>query len=286
MKFRVDRSLVPVLIAILACVVSISGCETGSSRGDVSTTSESTLVLTGSSTIAPLAAEIAKRYEAEHPGVRIDVQTGGSSRGISDTRQGLADIGMVSRALKEEENDLTSHLIARDGICIIVHRDNPLTELTEEQIVAIYRGEIENWKDLNGPDTEIVVIHKAEGRSTLELFLKHFGLENSEVQPDVVIGDNQQGIKTVIGNPSAISYVSIGAAEYEAGQGAALKLLPLKGFSASIENVRNGTFPLARELNLVTLKTPAGLAKEFIEFTQSPAVNDLIEGLYFVPVAK
>jgi phosphate transport system substrate-binding protein len=271
---------------MLIFALAISGCESGSSRGDASTSNDTTLDLTGSSTVAPLAAEIAKRYEEEHPDVRIDVQMGGSSRGISDARRGLADIGMVSRSLKEQEHDLTPHLIARDGICIIVNKDNPVTELTEEQIVAVYRGQIENWKELGGPDAEIVVVHKAEGRSTLELFLKHFGLENSEVHPDVVIGDNQQGIKTVIGNPSAIGYVSIGAAEYEASQGAPLKLLPLKGVPASIDNVRNGTFPLARELNLVTKGDPSGPAKQFIEFAQSAAVNDLIEGLYFVPVAK
>lgn len=272
------------LLALCSLAVLTAGCKSESSHGGSS--SQTTLVLTGSSTVAPLAAEIAKRYEEEHPGLRIDVQTGGSSRGISDARRGLADIGMVSRALKEEEADLTPHLIARDGICLIVHRDNPLKELTEAQIVAIYRGEIDNWQVVGGPDAEIVVVHKAEGRSTLELFLQHFGLENSEVQPDVVIGDNQQGIKTVIGNPFAIGYVSIGTAEYEAEQGSPLKLLPLNDVSASIDNVRNGTFPLSRELNLVTKEAPSGLAKVLIEFAQSSAVNDLIEGLYFVPVAK
>lgn len=280
------RSLHVTRFAILVFAIVTSGCDSGTSRGDASTSPQATLVLTGSSTVAPLAAEIAERYEDEHPDVRIDVQTGGSSRGISDTRRGLADIGMVSRALKEGERDLTPHLIARDGICMILHRENPLSELTEQQVIAIYRGQIENWKELGGPDAGIVVVHKAEGRSTLELFLEHFGLENSEVQPDVVIGDNQQGIKTVIGNPSAIGYVSIGAAEYEAGQGAPLKLLPLQGVAASIENVRNGSFPLSRELNLVTNGDPSAPAKEFIGFARSAAVNDLIEGLYFVPVAK
>ena len=83
------------------------------------------LVLTGASTIAPLAAEIARRFESQHPGTRIDVQTGGSSRGINDTRNGTAEIGMVSRALKPAEQDLQAHTIALDGVGLILHASNP-----------------------------------------------------------------------------------------------------------------------------------------------------------------
>ena len=86
--------------------------------------SGSTLTVTGSSTIAPLMAELAERYETE-TGIQVDVQSGGSGRGMGDVRQGLADLGMVSRALKADEQDLDGHLIGRDGIAIIVHRDNP-----------------------------------------------------------------------------------------------------------------------------------------------------------------
>lgn len=244
------------------------------------------LVITGSSTVAPLMSEIAARFEDAHPEVRIDVQTGGSSRGMTDVRKQLADIGMVSRALKSNEKDLIPHLIARDGICLITHGSNPVNELTNQQIIAIYTGKITNWSEVGGSDANIVVVHKAEGRSTLELFLKHFELENTEVRPTVVIGDNQQGIKTVLGNPHAIGYVSIGAAEFEVDAGRSLKLLPLRGISASTDHIRDGTFPLARELNLVTTETPIGLSKELIKFAQSSAVYDLVEGLYFVPIKK
>ncbi len=129
------------------------------------------LVVTGSSTVAPLAAEISRLYEAQHPADRVDVQTGGSSRGIADARQGLADVGMVSRSPKDGEDDLIWYPIARDGICLIAHRDNPLTSLTDDQVVAIYRGDVSNWRELGGPDAEITVVNKAEGRSTLEVFL-------------------------------------------------------------------------------------------------------------------
>lgn len=243
------------------------------------------LVLTGSSTVAPLAAEIGKRFESLYPNVRIDVQTGGSSRGVNDARSGLAEIGMASRPLKADEADLQSFTIALDGICVILNSANPLTALDKQQIVDIFSGKVTNWKEIGGNDAPITVVNKAEGRSTLELFLHYFALNNTDIKAQVVIGDNQQGIKTVAGNPNAIGYVSVGAAEYEAGHAAAIKLLPLDGVEATVENVRNGGFPLSRPLNLVTKTGPGGIAKTFIDFASSAEVNDLIEAQYFVPVA-
>lgn len=140
------------------------------------------LVLTGSSTVAPLALEIAKRFEQQNPSIRIDVQSGGSSRGVADARSGLADIGMVSRTLKPEENDLLAHTIAMDGVSIIVHKDNPVRSLTDAQIKGIYTDRIVNWNAVGGRDGRITVVNKAEGRSTLELFLHHFTLKNSEIK--------------------------------------------------------------------------------------------------------
>lgn len=243
------------------------------------------LVLTGASTIAPLAGELARRFESLHPGVRVDVQTGGSARGIYDSRKGTADIGMVSRSLKPEEQDLQAHTIAWDGIGIILHASNPVASLSRQQIIDIYSGKIINWNAVGGRDARVTVVNKAEGRSTLELFLTYAKLKNSDIKSHVVIGDNSQGIKTVAGNPNAIGYVSIGAAEYEAGHGVPIKLMPLDGVAATVANVRNGTFPLSRPLNLVTRTLPEGLALEFIEFARSGQVHDLVEAQYFVPVS-
>ena len=147
------------------------------------------LVVTGASTLAPLIAEIGKRFENLHPKVRIDVQSGGSSRGVADARQGLADIGMVSRAMKDEEKDLHAFPIARDGVGIILHKGNPVQVLADEHVVAIYTGKITNWKEVGGKDAPITVVNKAEGRSTLEVFLHYFKLKNTDVKAQVVIGD-------------------------------------------------------------------------------------------------
>src|SRR5688572_28589356 len=244
------------------------------------------LIVTGSSTIAPVVAEIAKRIESQHPGVRIEVQTGGSSRGVSDAASGLSDIGMVSRAWKSEESaQVVAHVLALDGMAVIVHSTNAVPELTKDQVISIYTGKITDWSAVGGKAGPITVVNMAEGRSTLELFCHHHGLKNAEINAQVVIGDNEQGVKTVAGNPGAIGYVSIGTAEYDATHGVPIKLLPIGDVAASTETVQKGVFPLSRPLHIVTRTPPVGLAKAFIEYAQSKAVHDLIRQQYFVPLA-
>lgn len=242
------------------------------------------LVLTGSSTIAPLAAELGQRFEALRPGVEVDVQSGGSSRGIHDAREGLANLGMVSRALTAEEADLHAYTIALDGVALITHRSNPVAALNRAEIIAIYTDRINRWSEIGGPEQPITVVNKAEGRSTLELFLAHFGLRNSEIKSDVVIGDNAQGLKTVAGNPWSIGYVSIGSAEYEATHGRPIRLLPLDGVEPSIATVRDGTYPLKRPLNLVARGRARGLCLTFIELARSEAARAIVEQQFFVAV--
>ncbi|MDF2763676.1 MAG: phosphate transporter substrate-binding protein PhoT family [Rhodospirillales bacterium] len=242
------------------------------------------LVITGSSTIAPLVTEMAKRYEKIHPGVRIDVQTGGSHRGLNDARRGLAEIGMVSRALKEDEHDVTSFVLAYDGVTMIVHQDSQIEELTKEQIVGIYTGRIQNWSQVGGPDKDIVVINKAEGRSTLESFVEYFGIKTKDIKADVVVGDNEQGIKAIAGSPYSIGYVSIGNGEYDVGKGVPIKLLPLEGIPANRQTVAAQQFPIVRPLNLVVAnnKEPSARVADFIAFATSDDVRDIVESFYYV----
>lgn len=243
-----------------------------------------TIVLTGSSTVAPLMAEIGKQFEDSHPNVRVDVQTGGSSRGVRDARAGLADIGMVSRPLTGGEQDLQAFTLAYDGVAFILHKSNPLQALSRQQIIDIFTGKVRDWSEIGPGRGTIVVESKAEGRSTLELFLTHFNLKASDVKATVVVGDNQEAIKVVAGNPLAIGYVSIGAAVTEASLGVPVKALPMGGVEATIDAVKQKRFPLVRELNLVVRKAPEGVVKEFIDYAQSDQVTDLVKDLYYVPV--
>ncbi|MGV3485419.1 MAG: phosphate ABC transporter substrate-binding protein [Planctomycetaceae bacterium] len=244
------------------------------------------LTITGSSTIAPLAADVAKRFESRHRGIRIDVQTGGSGKGIADVRMGVADIGMVSRPLMADEDDLLTHPFAADGVGLIVHESNPIRELSADQIIKIYTDHINNWRDLGGQDQEITVVHKAEGRATLEVFLKHFGIDNLLVKGDVIVGENEHAVKTVAGTQGAIGYVSIGTAEADIEAGVPIRLLPLDGIDATTANVASGAFPMSRPLHLVTLGSSSPLAGEFIRFCQSAEVHDLVKSHYYVPLER
>ena len=246
-------------------------------------TTKDKVVITGSSTIAPAVSDLAKAFEKSHPDIRIDVQTGGSSRGITDVRKKLSHIGMVSRRLKDNENDLTPFTIAQDGIAIIIHKSNPVNELSKQQVRDIFKGVIKNWKDVGGPNKRIVVVNKAEGRSTLELFLEFFDLKNSEVKADVIIGDNEQGIKTVSKNPVAVGYVSIGTAEYNVNMGTPLRLLKVNGIEATVKNVEAGKYPLTRELNLVVNKGQNSTVDKFISYALSKDASPIIRDHYFVP---
>ena len=277
-----------IILALAALTAVACNSSTPSTTTVAATaTPKNKLVLTGSSTVAPLAVEIGKRFETKHAGLHVDVQTGGSQRGVTDAQSGLADIGDVSRDLKPEEKaaGLVQTSIALDGICVILHKENPVKELTNEQVVAIYTGKITDWKEVGGKKGPITVINKDEGRSTLELFTKYFAIETKDIKASAIIGDNEQGIKTVAGNPGAIGYVSIGTAEFDQKHGTAIKLIPMKGVMPSVDNVKNGSFPLSRPLNLVTKGEPTGLAKEFIEYAKSAEVQDLVRDQYFVSIA-
>lgn len=263
---------------LLAALLALFAPACGRSEGE-----DRHLLLTGSSTVAPLASEIARRFEATHPGVRVDVQAGGSSRGIADARRGTADLGMISRDLAPDERDLVSFPLARDGITIMVHARNPVRELSRDDVRRIYSGGVRRWTALGGHDAPITVVHKAEGRATLEVFLEWLGMRNSAVRADVVIGHNRQAIKTVAGNPDALGYVSIGAARAEIADGASIRLLPLEGRAPTLEGVRSGAFPLARTLHLVCRGEPRALARRFVEFARSEEVHDLFEAYGFSP---
>ena len=214
------------LFLLLPVLVLFAGCR---DTGDLLR-----LEITGSSTLAPLIAEIAKRYEASHPDVRVDIQTGGSSRGIADAGSGVADIGMSSRALMESEKPgLETHIVAKDGVALLIHAENPIIELIDYEIIVIYTGRISKWSEVGGRDAEINCINRANGRSEIELFQAFFGIEPEAFQPDLISGENQHGIKTVTGDPNAIIYMSIGASVFLISQGSPIMLLPLRGVAAS-----------------------------------------------------
>lgn len=263
----------PLILATL-CLAS---CEKGEKTDSV--------IVTGSSTIAPLLADAAKPYEASHPDVRIEVQSGGSSRGIGDATSGVADLGMVSRSLKEEEKtELTAHTIAMDGVCVIVHRDNPVQRLDKLQLIDLYTKKITNWKDVGGNDAAIIVANKAEGRSTLEVFVQYLGIDTADVKADLVVGENLHVIHSVVSNPNTIGYVSIGTASAEEKAGTPIKLVITGNVVPTMESVKDGSFPITRPLNVVTDAETSPAARAFLDYLMSTEIHGLIEKHCFVPI--
>ena len=241
------------------------------------------LVLTGSSTVAPLAAEIGKRFESKHPGIRVDVQTGGSSRGVTDARQGLADIGMASRALNDDEKDLLAFPIAQDGICVIVHKDNPISKLEDKQVIDIYTGKITNWKEVGGKDAPIIIYGRENSSGTYSFFKEHV-LENK---------DFANSVQTLPGTAAVVNAVKKdvnGIGYGGAGYAKEIKECPIKKDATGTallpikENIDNNSYPLSRNLYLYTSKAPEGKTKEFIDWILTPAGQEVVtkEGYFAV----
>ena len=241
------------------------------------------LLLTGSTTMAPLLVEVAKRFQSLHPGIRIEVQMGGSGRGISDARQGKAEIGMVSRALGESEHDLYSIPIARDGVAVIVHKDNPIKALSDRQLLDIYSGKIANWRQVGGRDALLQALAGAQEGGSSELLTHYLRLPYEQIKAQGRIGPNAERIAAVAADPHAVIWLSVGEAERKARDGVPIKLLAIGGVPASSRNVRTGNYPISRPLTLVTRGTPSGRTRAFIEYCVSSQVTDLVLAFDFVP---
>ncbi len=242
-----------------------------------------TLRITGSSTLCPLIAEVGKRFQTLHHDVRIDVQCGGSERGVHDVKAGTADIGMVSRALSKTEKDLYDFPMARDGISIIVSRYNAVKSLSNDEVVAIFSRKITSWKAVGGSGDPIAVVLREKQKSSSELFTEYFKMEFSDMKGKIIHGDNPVMIEAVASDRNSIGYVSSGHAARVATAGTAIKILPVNNVMPTNRNIITGNYPISRPLSLVTKDLPSGTAKAFIDFALSSSVVDLIVAYDYVP---
>ena len=243
------------------------------------------LTIMGSSTMAPLVIELAKVFQERNPGVAIDVKSGGSGVGISAAREGKADIGMASRALSDKERDLQGFAIARDGVSVVVHRDNPVQALNSAQVVGIFTGRIRNWKALGGGDAPITVINRAEGFSSLEVFTQYFEVNRADIKATITAAENDATYRALAADRNAITYVSVGESERRAAAGEPIKTLAIDGVAATSANVRAGKYGVVRSLTLITKGLPAGAAKNFIDYALSPQAAPIIRRHDFVTFA-
>ncbi|MBF0558109.1 MAG: phosphate ABC transporter substrate-binding protein, partial [Nitrospirae bacterium] len=211
------------------------------------------------------------------------VQCGGSERGIKDVREERADIGMCSRALSEKEKDLYGFPIARDGVSIVVHKSNPVKALSNAHVVGIFTGNITNWKAVGGPNAPIAILLRERQKNVTELFNNYYKIKESDIKGNVLVGDNPVTINAIESNPYAVGYISSGYAERAAAAGKPIKILPVSNVMPTRRNIITANYPISRALSLVTKHLPSGLAKDFIDFSLSSSIVDIIEKYEFVP---
>lgn len=241
------------------------------------------LILAGASTMHHMMSEIGQRFSRFYPKVVVEVGAGGSRVGVDAARSGQADIGMVSRPLEASEEDLYAFPLGRDGMALIVHRDNPVRNLSKSQAMQIFTGKVSTWSQVGGPPGRINVLKAEEGRGGSELVQHYFGLRYGELRARIVPGDNPERIAAAKGDPSAITFASVGFAERAAAAGEAIKLLSIDGVQPSSKTVRSGDHQMSRPLILVVKGFPKGLTKAFLSFALSSQTTEIIRKHDFVP---
>jgi len=251
----------------------------------------------GSDTIVNLALAWAEKYQGDHPDVRISVTGGGSGTGIAALINGTVDIANASRKIKEEETSAAQangiqpveHIIARDAIAVIVNPNNPVSELTLQQISDIYSGKYTNWTEVGGEDRPIVRLSRETNSGTHVYFLETvLRLGNKEDKTlfsmDTLLLPSSEGIiSEVRDNPNAIGYDGLGYVPDDLKMIAIAKKTGGAYVLPSIETVNDKSYAIARDLYMYTNGQPAGLIKEYLDWILSDEAQVIVAELGFVP---
>lgn len=253
------------LVLALILFLGAPGC-----RGKADTVSHA-ICIAGSTSVQPFAEKLAEVYMHQHPGMRIDVQGGGSSAGIFAAQQGAADLGASSRELVKAEKALHEIPIAWDGIAVIVHPSNPLTNLNLEQLRQIFQGKITNWRELGVPPHTIDLISREEGSGTREAF-EHLVMGKTEVSPGALVQDSNGAVREIVaGDPYSLGYISAGLVDDR------VKAVAVDGILPTRENIKDQKYKLVRRFLLVGREAPAGQCLAFVDFILSPQGQRLLE---------
>ena len=239
----------------------------------------------GSTSMEKVIGALSEQFMADNSGVTVTYDPTGSGAGIEAASNGSADIGLASRALKDEEKagGLTETIVALDGIAVIVNADSKVENLTVEQIGKIFTGEITDWSEVGGDAGTISCIGREAGSGTRDGFESITGTKDA-CKLDQELTSTGGVIEAVAGNPNAIGYASLSAVE---GKNT-VKAVTVGGVACTEATVLDGSYAIQRPFVLVT-KTDATLspaAQAFFDYATSTAANDLIKAAGAVPVAK
>jgi phosphate transport system substrate-binding protein len=242
---------------------------------------EGSMTITGSDTMVHLATAWAEEFMKQHPKVQIAVNGGGSGVGITALIDGTTDICTASREMKDKEKeDATAKsvnpvetTVARDGIAIVVNPDNPVNELTLEQLKKIYTGAATSWKAVGGKDGPIGLLSRESSSGTYEFFREHVLNKEDYSTKARLMPATSAIIEAAKQEKGAIGYVGLG---YLKEAGATVKALKVKADASAPavepteETVKSGEYGIARALYLYTNGEPDGLKKAYIDFCMSP----------------
>lgn len=260
------------LVILLLTAVFGAGC--------ISTEDTETISIAGSTTVLPVAQAAAEEYMNQHSNADIQVSGGGSGVGATSVIGGTADIGMLSRDLKASEkegNTLKEFVVGKDGIALVGHPSNTVSDLSLEQVKAIYQGTITNWKDVGGADSEIVLIGRDSSSGTREFFTE-FVLDKEDAAKEMQeLNSNGAVAQAVSITPGAIGYVSL---EYVDDS---LKAFSIGGVAPTVENVISGVYEINRPLLMVTNGEPEGLAADYLAFILSEEGQQILKDSGFIP---
>ena len=239
----------------------------------------------GSTSMEKVIGALSEQFMADNSGVSVTYDPTGSGAGIEAASNGSADIGLASRALKDEEKagGLTETVVALDGIAVIVNAGSKVEGLSVEQIAKIFTGEITDWSEVGGEAGKISCIGREAGSGTRDGFESITGTKDA-CKLDQELTSTGGVIEAVAGNANAIGYASLSAVEGKD----TVKAVTVGGVACTEETVLDGSYAIQRPFVLVT-KTDASLstaAQAFFDYTTSTAANDLIKAAGAVPVAK
>ena len=272
--------------ALTACGGSASSAAASSSTAAGSTASSTAAALSGnvatggSTSMKNVIAALTEGFAEVEPGVTVSYDPTGSGAGITGATDKTLDIGLSSRALKDDEkNDVDGTIVALDGIAIIVNKDSKVADLTVEQLKKMFTGEITNWKDVGGDDGEIVLVGREAGSGTRDGFESIVDVKDSCKYAQELTATGAV-ISAVEANPLAIGYASLSAV------GDTVKMVTVGGVECSEETVKDGSYEVQRPFVFVTNKSVAlsEQAQAFFDFATSADAADLIRTAGAVPV--
>lgn len=242
------------------------------------------VIIEGSTTVLPIAQACAETYMRQNQEVDITVRGGGSGVGIASFIDGTCDIADSSRSIKPEEvekalsnhRDPTAHVVAMDGIVIIVNSASPVSALSKKQVKDIYTGKISNWSELGGSNQKIVALSRDSSSGTFEAF-GTLVLDGQRVRPDALMQASNQAIaSTVARTPGAIGYVGLGYVSTE------VKALEIDGVMPSKDTVLTNKYPITRPLFMYTNGKPVGSVRDFMDFVMSLEGQKIVDEQGFV----